>query len=326
VPALPFPNRCGLALVAAALALPAGAGEVPKQQVLISFDGANDNALWERSLALGEKTGARFTYFLSCVYLLSPDRRTDYAPPGMRPGRSNVGFGQSGEDVRARLVNIWRAHNRGHEIAGHGCGHFDGADWSRADWAAEFSEFARILRDAWSINGLGEPPAGWRHMAASVTGFRAPYLSVGKHLDEALAEAGYRYDASAVSRGPATPHAEGGLVRFALPLVPEGPAGRRIIAMDYNLFVRHSGGLERPSDGAVFEERAYRAFRQAFDAEHRGERRPLQMGFHFTLMNGGAYWRALERFAGEVCVMDDVACTTHRSSAAAIAPAEEQSN
>ena len=29
-------------------------------------------------------------------------------------------------------------------------------------------------------------------------------------------------------------------------------------------------------------------------------------------MNGGAYWRALERFAGEVCVRPEVACISYR--------------
>ena len=39
---------------------------------------------------------------------------------------------------------------------------------------------------------------------------------------------------------------------------------------------------------------------------------PLQLGFHFVLMNGGAYWRALERFAEEVCAKPDVACISYR--------------
>ena len=47
------------------------------------------------------------------------------------------------------------------------------------------------------------------------------------------------------------------------------------------------------------------------DKEMTGERRPLQLGFHFTMMNGGAYWRALERFAAEACIRPDVACITY---------------
>jgi hypothetical protein len=58
-----------------------------------------------------------------------------------------------------------------------------------------------------------------------------------------------------VSRGPQAPLGDNGLTEFALPMVPEGPSGRRIIAMDYNLFVRHSGGFERASQAEEFAER-----------------------------------------------------------------------
>ena len=81
--------------------------------------------------------------------------------------------------------------------------------------------------------------------------------------------------------------------------------------MDYNLFVRHSGGFEKTDTDAVFETRTYEAFKAAFEAQYRGERIPLQLGFHFTLMNGGAYWRALERFASEACIKPGVVCTSY---------------
>jgi hypothetical protein len=84
--------------------------------------------------------------------------------------------------------------------------------------------------------------------------------------------------------------------------------------MDYNLVVRHSGGFEREDRDGAFEERAYRAFMDAFEAEYRGARKPLQIGFHFTLMNGGAYWNALERFARDVCLREDVACLSYRDA------------
>lgn len=305
------------ALCLSSLTVVAAASDRP-QMVLVSFDGANDVALWQRSQALAEKSGARFTYFLSCVYLLGPESKTLYRGPQRSAGRSNVGFATSKADATARLTEIWKAHNRGHEIASHGCGHFDGKDWSRSDWEIEFKAFSRILNDAWTINGH-DTPAGWRYMAnEAMRGFRAPYLSTGKALDAALVDAGYEYDASAVSRGPAEPVLEGGLVRFSLPLIPEGPRQRPIIAMDYNLYVRHSAAIERPSESGVFEERAYAAFRQAFDAEYAGDRRPLEIGLHFRLMNDGAYWRATERLVTEVCGLEDVRCITYRDYASRV--------
>lgn len=283
------------------------------QYVILSFDGASFVEQWERSRALGRKTGARFTYFLSCVYLLTRDTRQAYKGPGVKTGRSNVGFAASPEDVRARLGQIWAARAEGHEIASHGCGHFDGKAWSRKDWMAEFGQFTTILKDAWRINGLKGAPAKWDAFATGeIRGFRAPYLSVGPGLYDALAAGGFDYDASTVSRGPAQPAKDGGITRFALPLIPEGPSARRLIAMDYNLYVRHSGGKEAPDQAGAFSDRAYQAFMAAFEREYGGGRVPLQVGFHFTLMNGGAYWKALERFAEEVCVREDVRCVSYR--------------
>jgi peptidoglycan/xylan/chitin deacetylase (PgdA/CDA1 family) len=297
------------------LAMPAIADERPVQKVLISFDGALHNEQWQRSRELADETGARFTYFLSCTYLLTWGTRGEYHPPDRGAGGSNVGFGFSREDVAARLEHIWLADREGHEIANHACGHFDGAAWSKADWLHEFSEFDRILAGAYEINEIEGEPEGWRDWAGTANGgFRAPYLSVGDGLFEALKAHGFAYDASAVSRGPAPPRRENGITHFALPMIPEGPEGRPIIAMDYNLFVRHSGGFDRADVDGLFEERAFRAFLDAFEAEYSGERLPLQIGLHFTLMNGGAYWNALERFVRKACAMEDVACVSYREA------------
>jgi peptidoglycan/xylan/chitin deacetylase (PgdA/CDA1 family) len=235
----------------------------------------------------------------------------------MGPGKSNVGFGATPEDVASRLGQIWLARSEGHDIASHACGHFDGSGWSEANWRSELNSFKTTLRDAYTINGLKGEPEGWRHFAETgIEGFRAPYLAPGKNLDGALVSAGYRYDASGVSRGPAAPARRDGLLQFSLPTIPEGPQGRTVIAMDYNLFVRHSGGFERKDVGAVFEDRSLTAFKRAFETQYRGERIPLQVGFHFTLMNDGAYWRALERFAADVCLRGDVDCISYADYAA----------
>ncbi|WP_274629870.1 polysaccharide deacetylase [Arvimicrobium flavum] len=282
------------------------------QYVLISFDNSNGIAEWKRSRALADMTGARFTYFLSCVFLIPRDRRASYDPPSLPAGKSNIGFAPSRDDIAERLTQIWGARNEGHEIGSHACGHFDGKDWSKADWMSEFRSFRTTLANAYEANGLGGEPAGWRDFANfGIKGFRAPYLSTGPGLYHALAAKGLAYDASGVSREPQQPDRSGTVARFALPQIPEGPKERRVLAMDYNLFVRHSGGSERVDEGAVFEDRAYSAFMRALDKEMAGERRPLQLGFHFTMMNGGAYWRALERFAAEACIRPDVACITY---------------
>ncbi|SOE17737.1 hypothetical protein SAMN05877838_2640 [Hoeflea halophila] len=297
------------------LATPSAQAEFrPEQLVLISFDGAHDNRLWERSLKMADRSGARFTYFLSCTFLMSKAQREAYKAPGYSAGRSNVGFAQDKAEALTRLEHIWSAYQAGHEIGSHGCGHFDGKDWSKSDWLYEFDQFNAALTGAWEKNDA-ETPSGWQQFATSaIKGFRAPYLATGDGLFAALESRGFAYDASTVSKGPVWPDFSRPTAHFALPLIPEGPKQRAIIAMDYNLFVRHSAAIETPSKSEEFEHRALEAFRAAFEAEYSGKRRPLQLGFHFVEMNGGAYWNALERFVEETCGRAEVACVTYQEA------------
>lgn len=284
-----------------------------KQLVIVSFDGAHDNLLWEKSRAMAKRTGAHFTYFLSCTFLFSKDERATYQAPHEKRGRSNVGFSQDKAETTLRLGEIWLARLEGHDIGSHACGHFDGGKWSADDWKAEFAFFRDSLKNAWQNAGVGErEPAEWQRFASEeIKGFRAPYLSAGSGLIKALEAEGFTYDASLVSKGPAMPVASGEIARFALPLVPEGAAQRPVIAMDYNLYVRHSKGKENPAKSAAFEESTLQAYRDAFTKQYDGERIPLQLGFHFVEMNAGAYWRALDRFLTETCGKADVACVSY---------------
>lgn len=309
-----LPFLAAVLAAAPALAQDGDAGAPQRDQlVIVSFDGAHDNLLWEKSRAMAQRTGARFTYFLSCTFLFPKAERATYQAPHQKRGRSNVGFAEDREDAILRLGEIWLARLEGHEIASHGCGHFDGGKWSADDWKAEFAFFRDALREGWRKAGVAErEPADWaRFVDEEVKGFRAPYLSAGPGLIDALEAFDFAYDASLVSKGPAMPVSGGGIARFALPLIPEGAAGRPVIAMDYNLFVRHSKGKERPEEGAAYEESTLKAFRDAFEAQFAGKRIPLQLGFHFVEMNGGAYWRALDRFLTETCGRQGVACVTY---------------
>ncbi|MGF9563670.1 polysaccharide deacetylase family protein [Neorhizobium sp. JUb45] len=307
------------AAIPATLAAPAAmAAEKPKQLVLISFDGAGSNDLWQRSRDIAKRTNARFTYFLSCTLVIDRASAKTYQGPGQKPGRSNIGFAQTKEEARIRLGHVWQAKEEGNEIASHTCGHFDGGEWTSQEWTQELKTFRNVLSNAWVANDAAEQePAGWQDFVKTgIRGFRAPYLSQGPALMQAERQAGFVYDASPVTRGPEVPEEKDGVFRFGLPTIPEGPQQRPIIAMDYNLFIRHSAGIENPSRSAEFEERAYSAFKAAFDKQYDGKRIPLQIGFHFVEMNAGAYWRAMERLVTDVCGMQDVACVTHSQAMA----------
>src|SRR5690606_38935573 len=143
----------------------AQANDQPPQYVLISFDGAGPIEQWKRSRQLAAEADAEFTYFLSCVYLLTSDTRASYRAPGSRGPKSNVGYAASRENVAARLDQIGRPRAAAHELANHGCGHLDGAAGSVADWNQEFAGFTKILRDAWKMNGIDGEPAGWASCA-----------------------------------------------------------------------------------------------------------------------------------------------------------------
>lgn len=294
----------------------AAAQDKDPQIILISFDGAHNNALWDKSREMAKRLDAKFTYFLSCAFLITKDdARSFYRSPKNSLGLSNVGFAQSQPEIRTRLAHIWQARAEGHEMANHGCGHFDGKAWSIAEWNAEFDQFRDILSTAWMRNDFeDEEPEDWQNFAVNeIKGFRAPYLSHSKNLFSSLEANNFTYDASTVSNGPAMPKLEN-VTKFALPLIPEGPSSKKIIAMDYNLYVRHSKAKDNPELSQVFEKRTYQAFKTAFDKEYNGARIPLQMGFHFVEMNGGAYWRALERFAQDTCSLPDVDCITYQEA------------
>ena len=291
----------------------AQAEDRPKQLVVISFDGAGNNALWQRSRDMAKRTNSHFTYFLSCSLVIDRARAKTYQAPHEKPGRSNIGFAQTKEEALTRLDHIWQARLEGHEIASHTCGHFDGKDWDVNDWRTEMRTFRSVVSSAWADLGAPEKePQGWRDFVKDgIKGFRAPYLSTSKVLAEAERAEGFTYDGSGISKGPALPDNQKGVLFFGLPLIPEGPGQRPIVAMDYNLYIRHSAGLENPSNGAEFEARSLDAFRAAFRKQYEGNRIPLQLGFHFVEMNGGAYWRALDSFVSEVCTMPDVGCVTY---------------
>ena len=106
---------------------PASPEPSAKQVVIISFDSAHDIAQWQRSRALAARTGAHFTYFLSCVFLLSPETRKRYTGAAAKPPDSRMSASPNpGRKSRQGWRRSGWPRPKGHEIASHACGHFDG--------------------------------------------------------------------------------------------------------------------------------------------------------------------------------------------------------
>jgi hypothetical protein len=293
----------------------------PPQFVIASFDGAGDAALWRYWREVGRRTGARFTFFLSGVYLLGEERRVLYQPPEHQPGSSDIGFMQrTGRTSSARrigelLVQLAAGYAEGHEIGthfnGHFCAPYNGSvgGWTAADWRQELSQFDELLARARALNRIGRIGLGFG--PADVVGARTPCLE-GKLdvLHRVLSERGFRYDSSSSAPLGTWPRRYSGVWSFPLPEIPLAGTHLRVISMDYN-FMANQPRAERPEDVSRIEEQTLTSYVNAFEQSYRGNRAPFAIGNHFARWNHGAYVRALTRFLERVCRLQDVRCAPY---------------
>ena len=107
----------------------------------------------------------------------------------------------------------------GHEIGSHANGHFDGKAYTFGQWNKEFQQFTSIMSNTWQRYNKAAEPAGWKnYFAKEVSGFRAPYLSVGdrKALWKTFKEHGIDYDTSLVNNMGYWPRQIDGVWNFPL--------------------------------------------------------------------------------------------------------------
>jgi hypothetical protein len=278
----------------------------PPQFVVVSFDGSGGARLlgyWRR---VAEEATARFTFFVSGVYLLDWAHRDRYKPPGLPRGDSAIGFAPDAGWIAAMRRQLALAYRDGNEIGTHYNGHFCGpggvATWSAADWRRELAEFDALL-----TSGSPRLPFG----AREVVGGRTPCLEGDRRvLYPVLARDGFRYDASAQARLGTWPSRRDGIWSFPLLELPFVGHTFRVVGMDYNLMANQVG--EAP---ARIESETYRTLWNAFLAGYRGSRAPLSLGFHFETWESWAYDHALVRFLLRACRLRDVRCTTYAALA-----------
>lgn len=290
---------------------PLAGGERPPQFVLFSFDGAGSHRHWQRMLPLARESGARFSGFLTGLYLLPDGRRAEYTGPGHRPGRSSVGFGGTPEEVATLIGDLNAAVDQGHEIGTHYNGHFcRGAEpsvgrWGQAQWTAELDQFFGYVERA-GAEGLRVDPA-------TIKGGRTPCLEgVFEQYAPVLATRGMTYDTSAVSDGLAWPTLHGGVWQFPMPTVRvPGAGGKKTIMMDYNLWYVLNRAKDEPARAAEFTEVTLDTYRRAHQAALDGNRAPMVVGNHFNNWSGGAFMAATERFMAEVCTSPETVCATY---------------
>ncbi|MFM7551899.1 MAG: hypothetical protein ACKO7Q_03510 [Actinomycetota bacterium] len=289
----------------------------PPQFVVVSFDGAADYRMYDRWLGVAEETGARFTFFVSGIYMLLPEHATTYQPPGgFEPGFSNLGGyaelagpKSAAENLRDNVADFNRARALGHEIGSHYVSHIcEQADaWTKDDWISEESQWETLMLDPTGTNELKRPlePIYTRE---DFHGGRTPCLAGDKEaVYAAMAEMGREYDASQPGIFAVWPARQQGLWSFPLPTIDRVGSQYPVMAMDYNFYVNH-GQAETQAQADEFEELTYKSYMNAINKLHAGNRAPFITGSHFANWNKGAYMDALERTVRDQCGRPEVAC------------------
>lgn len=295
----------------------------PPQFVLLSFDGSLNLDFWRASRDFAKQMNQsgrplQFTYFVSGVYFLTSATKGQYTAPVKGPGRSDIGWSANTAAIRERVVELNHAVAEGHEMGSHLNGHFDGSKlkWTLADWQSEFQQFFHFLLNTFSIHSISPLPAypqGWNFDVRDMAGVRAPLLGVNADYFTALSEAGFRYDASSVDVPNSWPRKNrNGLWGFPLVSLNIAGTGKRTLSMDYNFYFSQSGAVSQPQNKDRFRQEMLDTYRNYFRSQYFGTRAPLNIGHHFSLWNGGAYWEALQQFAMEICGQPEVRCVTYR--------------
>ncbi len=312
-----------MATILVGCAIATGAANRPPQFLIVSFDGAGDATELREWTGEGDRLGARFTFFLSGVYLLAGDQSVRYLPPQHIPGSSEIGFAIKPDDTDVRtglrdlVAELNDADARGYEIATHFNGHFCGrrpgavGQWGPKDWRKELDQFDALVRDVGGNNGI---EAELR--IQPVVGARTPCLEGNlAFLRTVLAELGMRYDASTAGYSDLWPWREGVWI-FSVPLVAVDGESFKTLASDYNFYLNQTGAtdvdaIETPDLAAQM----YRSLRADFDARYAGDRAPMSVAYHFENWNHGAYRDALVHLLSDVCGRPDVRCTSYRELA-----------
>jgi hypothetical protein len=278
----------------------------PPQFVVASFDGSGGARLLGYWRGVARRAHARFTFFVSGVYLVDWAHHDRYAPPERPRGESAIGFAPDQAWIAAMRRELALAYRDGDEIGTHYNGHFCGTDgvatWSAADWTQELQEFDRFL-----VDGAPKLPFG----PQAIVGGRTPCLEGNLGiLYPVLARHGFRYDASGQVLLGTWPVKRDGIWSFALPELPFVGHTFRVVGMDYNFMANQID--ESP---AQIESETYRTLWNAFLASYRGNRAPLSLGNHFETWESWAYDHALTRFLLRACRLPDVRCTTYEKLA-----------
>lgn len=280
----------------------------PTQFVVLAFDGSYNNAFWEESLTFAKQNRLKFTYFISGVYFVPNASKSGYvAPHGLGAGKSAIGFGGELGEINTRFGYLKRAHEEGNEIASHANGHFDGSNWTQADWDSEFDQFDKIF-----FTGVGLRAPALPFGPRDVVGFRAPQLGYSAGLYRTLPNKGYSYDTSKSTSANYWPEKINGVWNFPLAQLRIVGSGKATLSMDYNFYIADSKAQPNAANKEIYKKQMLDTYMRYFESNYFGNRAPVHIGHHFSKWNGGAYWEAMQAFAKRVCGQPEVKCVTYK--------------
>lgn len=294
----------------------------PTQFVILSFDGSESPQMWRDTIDFSDQMTAsgspvKFTYFVSGVYFLDYIHRDHYAAPQNPRGYSRIGFGLGKNDILQRIKFINEAESKGNEIGSHANGHFDGTAWNLSDWDQELSAFKDLLFNAGQNIQVVNPENYRLNFGPdAIRGFRAPGLGKGAELFDALKKNGFRYDVSISGASNGWPYKLGnGLWEIPLPSIYFAGTKNKLLAMDYNFYVKQSGAKDLAIRSTPLWDQYYnevlQSYRDYFNANYAGNRAPVIMAGHFSRWNDGVYFAAMKQFAEETCGKAEVRCGTY---------------
>ena len=290
----------------------------PPQFLISSFDGAADIAKYREWLPLAQRLGARFTFFVSGIYMLMPEYAKWYQPPHKPAGFSNLGgyaelagSKSAEENIYDNLKSFNAAREMGNEIGTHYVSHIceESNAWTTADWVSENSQWEKLMLQTITISHL-KTPFTQLYTKDDFHGGRTPCLAGEKSAVYAASKRmGWEYDASEEGILGAWPKRQQGIWSFPLPSIPRVGSKYDTLAMDYNFYFNH-GKTDDPARVQQLEDWTYESYYGAFRKLYTTNRAPLVLGSHFADWNHGAYNRALERTLEKACTTPEVACVT----------------
>jgi len=293
----------------------------PPQFVVLSFDNCTEIDRWQQLTGFLDRMDKQnksihLTFFVSGTNFLTDENKSLYQGPHHQPGEAEIPFGGTQKEVATRAAYINALYLRGNEIGSHAVGHFNGSQWSKADWEKEFKSY-RQLFEKFTLNNHLPSSAKFVFNFNEIQGFRAPYLGVNAALYAVLKSNHFRYDASGIGYSNDWPIKKDGIWRFDLVRLKIADTDKTTISMDYNFYMAQTKATEDPSPAhqKLYQKQMLNTYMNYFMTNYKGNRAPLRIGHHFTNYENGIYNNALFEFAKQVCGLPDVRCVSFKELA-----------